>query len=360
MLTLNVGPSKIAPEVRKDIEIISQNSVLEYSHRSTEFTGISKKAIEGLRDFFSIPKDYKVFFTSSATDAIQLSVTNCCQNESFHFLNGNFAKLPLKVAQAFGKRSSFDEVRWGEQNDYKNTVIPQSVDYISIEHNETSSGVVCSMDDIATVKNTNPQAVVAVDITSSAGATKFNISAADIWSFSVQKCFGLPAGLGVTIVSPAAYEKSIRLSGENKNMAGLFTYQNMWKKMEEKFHTIPTPNVFGIYLLAQQLERWNRDGGLNQKIRETQEKVELIKSFVESQSTFSYLAKSEGFLSETVFVLCADEEVVKKVHELADDKNMIIGKGYRPMKKEAIRIANFPSVTVEDIQDCIEILKQVV
>jgi phosphoserine aminotransferase len=216
MLTFNPGPSQISPEIKQDIHTALDKHLLQISHRSLLFSEISKKAVEGLRTYFNVPADYKIFYTTSATEAMKLSLENCCEKKSFHFVNGSFSNLYAKIANSLHKETVTNEVTWGTQNDFQNTKISADCDFITITHNETSTGVMCNDADIKTVREKYPEAILAVDITSSAGGVKINISNADIWCFSVQKCLGLPAGLGVIFVSPRAYERSIKLLEKKK------------------------------------------------------------------------------------------------------------------------------------------------
>ena len=56
-----------------------------------------------------------------------------------------------------------------------------------------------------------PDKLIAVDAVSSAPYGDLDYRLLDIVFFSVQKLFGLPAGLGILIVSPRAIEKSEQL-----------------------------------------------------------------------------------------------------------------------------------------------------
>ena len=50
--------------------------------------------------------------------------------------------------------------------------------------------------------------IIALDLVSSVPATPIDLSLVDTAYFSVQKCFGLPAGMGVWIVGPKCFEVS--------------------------------------------------------------------------------------------------------------------------------------------------------
>jgi len=359
MLTFNVGPSKLSLNTKEDIKKAADQGILEISHRSEKFTEISEKTIKGLREFFNIPKNYKIFYTNSATEAMQLSITNTCEKKSFHFINGNFSRLFSKISNSLGKEIIIDEVENGKQNNFENVIIPNDCDLITLPHNETSTGVMCQVEDIKKIKEKNPDAILIVDITSSAGATPIAVKEADIWFYSVQKCFGLPAGLGIMFVSPRAWEKSIELSEKKLNLSGNFNLENMWKKMAEKYQTICTPNVLNIFLLGEKLDRWNKDSGLEKKINDTKEKYEMIKNITSKNDNLDFFVEEEKYQSLTTVCLKSNEIFVKKIHEICAEQNIILGKGYGPLKKSAIRIANFPSVTKEDLKRLENIIESI-
>lgn len=358
MITFNPGPSQLAPETKQDIHAALDKHLLQVSHRAPIFSEISEKAIEGIRKYFKIPADYKIFYTTSATDAMKLSIENCCEKKSFHFINGSFSNLYAKIANSLHKDVITDEVEWGTQNDYQNTKVPTDCDFITVTHNETSTGVMATDEDVKAVKEKNPNAILAVDITSSAGGVDIDISNADIWCFSVQKCLGLPAGLGLIFVSPKAYERSVELLEKKKNLAGVFTFKNMWSKMEGKYQTVCTPNVLKIYLMGELMERWNKLGGAQAVEAQTLEKERIINEFLSTQDTITHFVKDEIHRSKTVFALNAPEDFIAKIHENSSNIGMIIGKGYGKLKPTAFRVANFPAVTKENIEQLVAFLQK--
>lgn len=345
MLIFNPGPSKVSDFTKENIALAAREGVLEISHRSKEFSAISEKAILGLRDFFSIPANYKIFYTASATEAIQLSLLNCCQNQSFHFVNGSFSNLFGKSAKLFGKNPILAEAEWGSACDY-DASIPDSVDFISITHNETSTGCVCQFETIQKVRAKYPDKILAIDITSSAGAAPIEINQADIWLFSVQKCFGLPAGLGVLIVSPRAFQKSLQI--EN-NYSGVYSLENMRTKMEGKYQTVSTPNALNIFLLGEILAKWNSEGGLEKNIENRDKKYSIIASLIQKSAKLEFFIKNEEARSKTVISVKASEDDILAIHQKAKKENIVLGSGYGKLKQTTFRIANFPAVTEEDV-----------
>ena len=90
--------------------------------------------------------------------------------------------------------------------------------------------------------------MIAVDVTSTFGALRMDWSMADAWFGSVQKCVGLPAGLGFTILSPRAMDKA-RSRGGARRVAGWQDVLHMAERLAVG-QTVETPNVLGIALLV--------------------------------------------------------------------------------------------------------------
>lgn len=337
-ITFNPGPSQISQETKNDIREAIENRIIEISHRSKEFDAISQSAIKNLRQFFKIPEDYYVFYTASATEAMELTLRHCVQQKSFHFTNGNFSEYFAQIAQALGKQTTADAAEWGTLNDFAQAQIPDDAELITITANETSTGVMCSDSDIKKIRQRYPNHLLAVDITSNGGVVEYAIKNADIWLFSVQKCLGLPAGLGILIMSPRAYERA-------QYYTGIFSVQNMQKKMAECFETIQTPNVLNIYLLQKQLERWNKTGGLAAKEKETQAKAKKVYDFFKTP-----FVQNPAHRSITVMTIAGQPVEIEKLHAACKKNSIILGKGYGKIKETTFRISNFPAITKDDFE----------
>src|SRR5690606_37779547 len=84
--------------------------------------------------------------------------------------------------------------------------VPVLAELVCLTQNETSTGVSIPEDSIHRLVEKYPDKLFAVDAVSSCPYTRLDYSKLDCVFFSVQKCFGLPAGLGVMVVSERAME----------------------------------------------------------------------------------------------------------------------------------------------------------
>ena len=76
-----------------------KDGILSINHRSDEFMEMSKKTIGLLRQKLSIPRDYVVFFTSSATECWEIIAQSMVQNKSYHLYNGAFGQKWLEYTK---------------------------------------------------------------------------------------------------------------------------------------------------------------------------------------------------------------------------------------------------------------------
>jgi len=229
-INFSPGPSQISPEMQQDIIQAVHEKFLEQNHRADLFSHTTKEGEFGLRKYFNIPKDYNVFYTTSATEAMALSIRNVVDRNVYHFSNGSFSELFREISESLHKNVEGDRANWGDINDF-NIDIGENIELIAMTYNETSTGCSYSMDEVKKLRKKYPSKLLAVDITSIAGIEEFEIDQADIWFFSLQKAFGLPSGMAVMIVSPRAYNRSLELQSQKKNTAALFDFKSIKKYM---------------------------------------------------------------------------------------------------------------------------------
>ena len=111
-----------------------------------------------------------------------------------------------------------------------------------VTQNETSNGT--QIRDLSPFRKAFPEAIIAVDVTSSLGGIELDYLQGDVWFASVQKCLGLPAGMGIMICSPKAIQRAEEINDRKYYNSLLFIHENF-----QKFQTHYTPNVLSIYLI---------------------------------------------------------------------------------------------------------------
>jgi len=235
---------------------------------------------------------------------------------------------------------------------------------ICLTANETAAGVAYSPQEIFTfsqkLKNSKyfADTLLGVDITSGIGGYAYDFASADIWAFSVQKALGLPAGLGLLIVSPRAYEKSIQLEEEKKDVGAHHSFSGLEKKMKDKFQTPATPNFFGILGLGHISRTFLKDFGSMKNLEKiTTDKAQDLYNFLENSQCFKPRVSDINARSKTIIIAKkrndSEKFLAEKLNKL-QESGMQIGKGYGPYKLQEFRIGNFPVHTKNDIENLIK------
>ena len=341
------GPSQISPETYADLQNFAQQKYGEISHRSAAFSAISQAACEGLRTLWNLPPQYQIVWGSSATQMMELSIQSTVRSTSFHFTCGAFSERYQKVSHQLGKKAAAQAVPWGEINDFsaENSELEQA-EVITLTQCETSTGAAIPLEVIKNVRERFPNQLLFIDATSAAGILPLEANLADGWLFSVQKGFGLPAGLGVFIFHPRVLERAKTFP----NPMGVWNLPAMAAQMDKAFQTIETPNVLGIYLLSQQLQRWNQSGGFAALEKSSAEKYDRLTQLVKMLPEVDFFISVPEFRSPSVLCYQASPEVVEELHQKAQAQQVMVGKGYGKIKAHTFRLANFPAITMRDIE----------
>jgi phosphoserine aminotransferase len=342
MLSFYPGPSKVHPEALGYIQEAFEQGIVSMNHRSPRFEALLEATFQELHAKWNIPSDYTIYFVSSATEAWEVVTQSLVRKKSTHLYNGAFGKKWAHYAKAVAE--SFEFTLDQSLAEVSLQVGPIKGDTLCLVQSETSngSGQQIRRADFQLAED----AIIAVDATSSMGGIELPWNEADVWLASVQKCIGIPAGMGLMICSPKALTRAKEVGRATHYNDILFLEEN-----RRLFQTQMTPNVLGIYLiyrLTQQLP------SLSETHRATLAKMKIWTDFWDKQSDFTYLIERENLRLPTVLALKGPEEKIQALHARCQANGIELGKGYGEWKNTTFRIANFPAHTVEDIETFIK------
>lgn len=358
MLNFYPGPSKIYGSLKDFFMDAFDSGILEQNHRSQPFMDLLEETIGLLKKHLNIPVDYKVYFTSSATECWEICAQSLIRGKVQFLYNGAFGKkwfkytvtnpqinsttnyeLPTIRGTRFFVNQNVDEVEIDPENDVVCWVL-----------SETSNGTHTSFESIKKLKEKSPKAILVVDATSSLGGVNYQISDADVWFSSSQKCFGMPSGLGIMIVSPKALERGFEINERNHYNSLVFIEENF-----QKFQTHYTPNILGIYLFKRLLQTLPNINRVSERLYQRSRR---IYDFFENNQHFDLLVENEETRSNTV-VAIVPKDMTKATAYLSNN-NVIVGKGYGEWKNNTLRIANFPAIPDEDFEELFRLLENYV
>jgi len=354
LIFLTPGPSELYFTVEDHLKIAFREHLLSMSHRSKKFQEVVTHTTQELRKLMNIPDNFYIVFTASATEVWERIMENLVEETSFHFVNGTFSKRFYDTAIALNRKSTQITAELGQGFDLEKVTIPDEAEVIGLALNETSTGVVMPLEQIAELRATHPEKLIAVDAVSSVPFPMIDFSQIDTLFFSVQKCFGLPAGLGVWVFNERCVEKAQKLI--QKQSIGFHHSIPSFIKQADKNQTPCTPNMLNIFLLGKVAEDMNRYGIENIR-RDINYKSALLYHALENSSKFEIFVKNSKFQSKTVVVADVLSGNNSEFLGVCREKGLVVGTGYGSTKKSQIRIANFPAHSKETIEKLVDIIQ---
>jgi phosphoserine aminotransferase len=308
---------------------------------------LSRQTVSLLRDRLHIPEDYQVFFATSATECWEIIAQSLVLRESAHFHSGAFGEKWFDYTRKI--KSAAHSITFDREATLQPDLSVRGGDTICITQNETSNGTQVEVETIRAIGKAHPNHLMAIDATSSMAGIELDFTAADVWFASVQKCFGLPAGLAVMICSQRAIGRMTEVGERSHYNSLLFV-----KEMMDKYQTNCTPNVMGIYLLMRVLKKMPSIARVD---KQTRKRAAAWQDFIGGGKRIGYIVQNQQARSHTVVALTGSEDNLALLKEKARRKGFLLGEGYGALKKSSFRIANFPAIRDEEIRDLMKFLR---
>lgn len=342
MVSFTPGPSELYFTVPDHLRRALKGGVPSLSHRSKAFESIFRETTEGLRDLLKLPGGFHIAFVSSATEIWERSLQSLVAQYSFHLVNGAFSKKYSEISKQLGRQST--AIVAADGTGFDTVSIPPGQELIAFTQNETSTGVSISNEIFRLARRLQPQSLIIVDAVSSLPYADLEYDSIDSVFFSVQKGFGLPAGLGVWIYNDRCVEKTMQLQSSGKQVGTYHSLPSL-HSFALKNQTPSTPNVLSIYLLGKVTGDFLRRG-ITTIRRETDYKATLLYDVLQKRSDVVPFVKNPSHRSQTV-VTASCPAGMKELVAYLESKGLSPGEGYGTHKGTQLRFANFPAHSKE-------------
>src|SRR5580700_10003570 len=222
-------------------------------HRGQGFKDLYAKIRPQLQQLL-YTKQLVYLSTSSAWGVMEGAVRNLVQKRVLNCMCGAFSDKWLDVSKRCGKEAEALQVPWGspiraEQVDAQ--LATGKFDALTLIHNETSTGVMSPVAEIAALKKKYPDVMFIIDCVSSLSAVplEFDALGVDVLLAGTQKAFAMPPGLAVFVCSPAALARAATAKDR-----GYYFDMAEFQKNAEQDMTPSTPSIGHTYALASKLE----------------------------------------------------------------------------------------------------------
>jgi predicted phosphoserine aminotransferase len=343
-----MSPMFIPGPVDVDPKVLQAQVQPMLPHRSKEFEDLYRRADQKARQLLFTQN--RVFIvTASGTGCQEAAIRNLVNDRVLSCVNGAFSQRWYDVATTNGKNADRLDVVWGT------AVLPELVaealkkqkyDAITFVHNETSTGVMNPIKEIAAVVHeVSPDTLICVDAVSSAAGVKIEMDAwgIDLLLTSSQKCLALPPGLALCGVADRAMERAEKVP----NRGWYFDLLRL-EKHRIKNSTPATPAVSLIYALDFQLDRILDQEGLENRFARHRAMAERTWEWAENKGW--PLFAQEGYRSHTVTTVTNPPEFdLADFNKFAATRNLRLANGYGDFKGKMFRVAHMGEIQMADL-----------
>ncbi len=321
-------------------------------HRGQGFKDLYAKMQPQLQTLLAT-KQLVYLSTSSAWGVMEGAIRNLVAKKVLNCMCGAFSDKWLDVSLRCGKQAEGLQAAWGspiraEEIDQK--LATGQFDALTLIHNETSTGTMSPLAEIAALKKKYPDVMFIVDAVSSLTALpiQFDELGIDVLLAGTQKAFALPPGLAVFACSPAALAKAATI----KDRGYYFDFVEFEKNAKDNM-TPSTPAIPHIYALASKLDDFYAEG-LDARFARHKKTNQMTRDWAAGHG-FTLFPEA-GF--ESITLTCVNNGAkpggrtvdVAKLQKLVKDQGFLIDGGYGKIKGTTFRLSNMGDETEATMQ----------
>ena len=347
----SAGPAVLPEEVLKEAadEMLNYRgcgmSVMEMSHRSSDFQQIIDEAERDLRDLLGIPEKYKVLFLQGgASQQFAMIPMNLMKNRvADYIVTGNWAKKAAEEASLYGEVNviaSSKDKNYSYIPDLSDLPITENADYVYICQNNTIYGTT-----IKTLPNCRGKDLVA-DVSSMFLSEPMDVNKYGIVYGGVQKNIG-PAGVVISIIREDLITEDV--------LPGTPTMLR-FKTHADSGSMYNTPPCYGIYICGKVFKWLKSIGGLEAMKERNIKKASILYDYLDSSKLFhGTVSKKDRSLMNVTFITGNKELDARFVSESskAGFKNL---KGHRTVG--GMRASIYNAMPLQGVADLVEFMKK--
>lgn len=336
------GPVSVHPD------ILAAMATPMIGHRMKEYAQLHGRVTAGLKKVLFT--EGPVFLaTSSAFGVMEGAIRNLVGTRCANFCNGAFSDKWHDVTLRCGKQADAFRFEWGRP------VTPEAVeqalstgkyDSMTMIHNESSTGVMSPLPEIAKVMRKFPEVMFIVDTVSSMSALKIPVDelGIDCCIFGVQKAFALPPGLAIFTASEKALQRASTMEGR-----GYYFDFTEFAANDAKDNTPSTPCISQIYALDRQLERIFAEG-LEARWARHRELAEYVRQWVAGRGFELFPEQGSASLTLTCSRNTRGIDLAALKRQLGE-AGFAFDDGYGKIKGQTFRIPHMGDMTRADLDE---------
>lgn len=338
------GPSKVRPA--QLAAFASEGAALMgTSHRQAPVKHLVKRVQVGLMDLFHNPEGYEIVLGNGGSTAFwDVAAFSLAEQKAQNLVHGEFGN---KFASALSAPwLSKPTIRTGEPGSRLELQAEAGVDIYAYPQNETSTGVVAPVKRISGV---DQGALFLTDATSAAGGIDFDPLETDVYYFAPQKNFASDGGLWFALMSPAAIERAERLATTDRYIPEFLSLTTAIENSRLN-QTLNTPAISTLFLLAEQIDWMNENGGLAWADSRTRQASSLIYDWAEAHQLATPFVSNPDHRSQVVSTIDFDGIDAAAISKVLRANGIVDVEPYRKLGRNQLRIATFTATDAADVE----------
>ena len=349
MFNFSAGPAVLPKSVleRAQAEMLDWHgcgmSVMEMSHRGSEFTSILEKTEHDLRTLLAIPINYKVLFLQGGAIAENAMIPlNLLNGQSADYaVTGAWSKRSVEDARAYGQINiacNTEQSGFTHVSDYTSWQLNNNAAYVHICTNETINGV-----EFDGLPDTNGVPIVA-DMSSHILSRPIDISQYGVIYAGAQKNIG-PAGLCIVIVREDLLDRASALTPAVFN----------WKTQADNKSMINTPPTYSIYIAGLVFEWLLAQGGVAAIEQKNIAKSKLFYNYVDNSVIYNNNIAINNRSRMNIPFKLHDDQLNDAFLKGADAQGLLQLKGHRIVG--GMRASIYNAMPIEGVQALISYMQ---
>jgi phosphoserine aminotransferase len=344
------GPAKLR---KAQIEALySEGSkIMGTSHRQAPVKNTVKRAQEGLHELFRLPEGYEIILGNGGSTAFwDAAAFSLAENRAQALVHGEFGgKFAKALETPWLEKPKVINADPGSRGDFEPA---DEFDLYVYPHNETSTGVVTPVHRVG-------DGLMLTDATSAAGGIDFEITETDAYYFAPQKNLGSDGGIWFAAVSPKAIER-IESIATTRYIPAFLDLKTALDNSRLN-QTLNTPAVATLYLLAEQVDWMNQNGGLKWAGDRTKQSSDMLYQWAEKNTFSSAFVSNPDNRSQVVVTIDFDDTVdASKVAKIMRENGIVDIEPYRKLGRNQLRVATFVNTEPAEVSALIECLDYVI
>lgn len=338
------GPSKIQTS-HLDALAATGSTLMGTSHRQARVKNTVGRVREGLASLFDLPEGYEVVLGNGGATAFwDIATHGLIRQKSQHLSFGEFSSKFAKAAQ---QAPWLDDptVITSDPGSRPEAVAEEGVDAYAWAHNETSTAVMAPV-----VRPVDDDSIVLVDATSGAGGLPVDLTEVDTYYFAPQKCFASDGGLWIALMSPRALTRAAEIAASDRHVPAFFDLPTAIDN-SAKNQTYNTPSVATLFLMAEQLDWMNSQGGLAGMVERTTASSDALYGWAERTSYTTPYVTDPSHRSLVIGTIDFDDAIdAAEIAKVLRANGIVDTEPYRKLGRNQLRIAMYPAVDPSDVE----------